>query len=128
MIGRRQIELHQFKERLEETLGLPACQAVNRLDYRHSLNRQVGISGRSARLSGQFISHPIGNRLGADPNWALIIVPATVSLQAALCPVFERFAAGRAGMPMRSSNHPNKSLGLAPKNLSAAVVPSLRFR
>ena len=48
------------------------------------------------------------------------------SLQSALRPLFERFAAGRAGTSRRSTSHPNKSLGLVPKNRSAAVVPSLR--
>ena len=50
------------------------------------------------------------------------------SLQSALRPLFERFAAGRAGTSRRSTSHPNKSLGLVPKNRSAAVVPSLRNR
>src|SRR5215813_7166110 len=68
MIGRCEIEHHQFKDRLEETLSLPTCQSVNCLDYRHSLNRQIGISWRSARLSGQFISRPILDGFGTDPD------------------------------------------------------------
>ena len=51
MIGRCEIEFHQFKDRLEETWSLPTCQSVNCLDYRHSLNRQIGISRRSANSS-----------------------------------------------------------------------------
>src|SRR5262249_47933356 len=64
-----------------------------------------------------------------DPNTsafvvtAVIIVSAMASLQAALRPLFERFAAGRAGTSRRSTSHPNRSFGLAPNNRSAAVVP-----
>src|SRR5262245_59130218 len=68
MIWRCEIELHQFKDRLEKALSLPTGQSVNGLDYGHSLNRQVGISRRSAWLSGQFIGRPIGGRFGTDPD------------------------------------------------------------
>ena len=70
MIGHRQFEFHQFKERLEESLRVTAGQAVNGLDCRHSFNRQVGISRRSARLSGQFIGCPVLDGFGTDPDGA----------------------------------------------------------
>ena len=68
MIRHCEIELHQFKDRLEEALSLPSGQSINCLDSGHSLNRQVGISRRSAGLSGQFIGRPIGGRFGTDPD------------------------------------------------------------
>src|SRR5215813_8135943 len=68
MIWRCEIELHQFKERLEEALSLPTGQSVNGLDCRHSLNRQVGISRRGSGLSGQFIGRPVRDGLGTDPD------------------------------------------------------------
>ncbi len=68
MIGRCEIEPHQFKDRLEESLGQPTGQSVNGLDCGHSLNRQVGISRRGARLSDQFISRPILDGFLTDPN------------------------------------------------------------
>src|SRR5262249_44339987 len=68
MLGHRQVELHQFKDRLEEALGLASGQAVNGLDRRHSLDRQVGISRRSAWLSSQFIGRPIGDGFRTDPD------------------------------------------------------------
>ena len=76
------------------------------------------------------LNHPTNStklrRIGAKKP-ALIIVSAMAALQAALRPLFERFAAGRAGTSRRSTNHPNKSLGLAPKNRSAAVLPLFRL-
>jgi hypothetical protein len=54
----------------EESLSLPTGQSVKGLDSVHSLNRQVGISRRSAWLSGQFIGRPIGGRFGTDPDGA----------------------------------------------------------
>jgi hypothetical protein len=72
-----------------------------------------------------FIIQLLSLRLGINiRSWAVVIVSATASLQAVLRSVFERLAAGRAGASTRSTNHPNKSLGLAPKNRSAAVVCS----
>src|SRR5215510_12326972 len=68
MIGRCEIELHQFKDRLEEALSLSASQSVNGLDCGHSLNRQVGISRRGSRLSGQFIGRPILDGFGTEPD------------------------------------------------------------
>src|SRR5262247_649163 len=68
MIWRCEIELHQFKERLEEALSLPTGQSVNGLDCGHSLNRQVGISRRGSGLSCQFIGRPIRDGLGTDPD------------------------------------------------------------
>src|SRR5215813_5455881 len=68
MIGRCEIELHQFKDRLEEALSLSASQPVNGLDSGHSLNRQIGISWRSALFSGQFIGRPILDGLRTDPD------------------------------------------------------------
>jgi hypothetical protein len=68
MIGHMQFEFHQFKERLEEALRLTASQDVNGPDCRHSFNRQVGISRRSAPLSGQFIGRPALDGLGTDPD------------------------------------------------------------
>src|SRR5262245_49809090 len=68
MIWRCEIELHQFKERLEESLSLPTGQSVNGLDCGHSLNRQVGISWRGSGLSGQFIGRPIRDGFGTDPD------------------------------------------------------------
>lgn len=70
MIGHCEIEFHQFKDRLEETLSLPPRQSVNGLDCGHSLNRQVGISLRSARLSSQFIGRPILDGFGTDQDGA----------------------------------------------------------
>jgi hypothetical protein len=70
MIGRCESEFHQFKDRLEESWGLPSSQALDGLDCGHSLNRQVGISWRSAGLSGQFIGRPIDGRFGTDPDGA----------------------------------------------------------
>jgi transposase, IS6 family len=68
MIGRCEIKFHKFKDRLEEALSLSASQSVNGLDSGHSLNRQVGISWRSARFSGQFIGRPILDGLRTDPD------------------------------------------------------------
>src|SRR5215468_1578378 len=68
MIGRCEIEFHQFKDRLEKALSLPAGQSVYGLNSGHSLNRQVGISRRSALFSGQFISRPILDGFGTDPD------------------------------------------------------------
>ena len=68
MIGHCEIELHQFKDRLEEALSLPTGQSVYSLDSGHSLNRQVGISLRSASLSGQFIGRPLLDGFGTDPD------------------------------------------------------------
>jgi len=68
MIGRYEIKFHQFKDRLEEALSLSASQSVYGLDSGHSLNRQIGISLRSARFSGQFIGRPILDGLRTDPD------------------------------------------------------------
>ena len=68
MIGRRELEFHQFKDRLEEALRLTASQSVNGLDCRHGLNRKVCISRRGSRLSGQFIGRPIRDGFGTDPD------------------------------------------------------------
>jgi hypothetical protein len=68
MIRRCQIEFHQFKERLEEALSLPSGQSENGLDSGHSFNRQIDISRRGSRLTGQFICRPIGGRVGIDPD------------------------------------------------------------
>src|SRR5262245_51991853 len=68
MIGRCQVEFHQFKDRLEEALGLPTGQSVNGLDCGHSLNCQVGIGRGGSWFSSQFIGRPIGDRFGTDPN------------------------------------------------------------
>src|SRR5215471_3422223 len=68
MIGRCEIEFHQFKDRLEKSLSLPTGQSVNGLDCGHSLNRQVGISWRGSGLSGQFIGRPIRDGFGTDPD------------------------------------------------------------
>src|SRR4029079_4756052 len=57
-----------FKDRLEEALSLPTGQSVYSLDSGHSLNRQVGISLRSASLSGQFIGRPLLDGFGTDPD------------------------------------------------------------
>src|SRR5262245_57150992 len=67
MIGRCEIELHQFKDRLEEAWSLPTGQSINGLDCGHSLNRQVGISWRGSWFSSQFVGRPIGDRFGTDP-------------------------------------------------------------
>jgi len=68
MIGRCEIEFHQFKDRSEKALSLPTCQSVYGLNSGHSLNRQVGISRRSALFSGQFISRPILDGFGTAPD------------------------------------------------------------
>ena len=68
MIRRCEIELHQFKDRLEEALSLSASQSVNGLDRGHSLNRQVGISRRGSWFSGKFIGRPILDGFGTDPD------------------------------------------------------------
>jgi hypothetical protein len=68
MIGRGQIELHQFKDRLEESLSLPTGQSVNGLDSGHSLNRQICVSRRGSWFSCQFIGRPILDGLRTDPD------------------------------------------------------------
>jgi hypothetical protein len=51
-------------------LRLTASQSIYGLDCGHSFNRQVGISRRSARPSGQFIGRPVLDGLGTDPDSA----------------------------------------------------------
>ena len=68
MVGHCEIELHQFKDRLEEALSLSASQSVNGLDSGHRLNRQICISRRGSRISGQFIGRPILDGLWTDPD------------------------------------------------------------
>jgi len=68
--GKNVVETMFFAASDEESLSLPTGQSVNGLDSGHSLNRQVGISRRSAWLSGQFIGRPIGGRFGTDPDGA----------------------------------------------------------
>ena len=68
MIGHRQFEFHQFKERLEEALRLPSGQAVNGLDCGHGFNRQSRISQGGAWLSDQSISRPILDGFLTDPD------------------------------------------------------------
>src|SRR5215510_10822514 len=70
MIGRCEFKFHQYKDRLEKALSLSASQSVNGLDSGHSLNRQVGISRRSARFSSQFIGRPILDGFRTDPDGA----------------------------------------------------------
>lgn len=101
------------------------------LDIGNEIDRER--NHKNFSLLGMLHHHPVPVEV---PDWyvkpfyerALIIVSATAYLQATLRPVFERFSAGRAGTSRRSTSHPNKSLGLAPKNRSAAVVSSLRVR
>jgi hypothetical protein len=84
MIGCRQFAFHQFKDRLEEALGLPSGQRVNGLDCGHGLNRRICIGRGGAGLSGQFFGCTIGDGLGADPDGqasslverAVILMPA----------------------------------------------------